>query len=132
MNHTRPKFRSQKQKTFVTRSYTYVHYVKGHFHSVMYYYDVRSKMTRKLKKYDEIFFFSFQLNPSPGNLSAAGRAVGLKLADPSQNPSSSCPQLTVEEPTSTTSSIDDENGKASDQVSAVVSIVGLRHISIIS
>ena len=125
-------FALKSKKRLSRDTYTYVHYIKGHFHSVMYYYDVRSKMTRKLKIYDEIFFFSFQLNPSPGNLSAAGRAVGLKLADPSQNPSSSCPQLTVEEPTSTTSSVDDENGKASDQVSAVVSIVGLRDISIIS
>jgi len=62
-------------------------------------------------------FISFQLKPSAGNFTAAGRAAGLKLVDHSQNPSSSCPQLTVEEPTSTTSSIDDENGKASDQVS---------------
>ena len=41
------------------------------------------------------------------------KSVG-KLVDPSHNPSSSCPQLTIEEPTSTTSSNEEENGK--DQV----------------
>ena len=39
---------------------------------------------------------------------------GKKQVDSSQNPSSSCPQLTIEEPTSTTSSIEEEDTR--DQV----------------
>ena len=44
----------------------------------------------------------------------SGSKTSSKPVDPSQNPSSSCPQLTVEEPTSTTSSNEDDNFR--DQV----------------
>ena len=48
---------------------------------------------------------------------------GKKLVDPSQNPSSSCPQLTIEEPTSTTSSNEEDDSR--DQVKTSIQSVAV-------